>query len=381
MQLQKALVMILLVFVCFFGAGMDQAQAADLSFSEMEDYLSQFDQELSEMEAGFSLRELWQEIQAGDLSWDISSILGFIGQMFLRELFAGGQLLGQLLVLGVVCLVLVNLKESFGNSDISLLARSVVFLLLLTIVLASFSSVLNYAGQSIQRMSGFVNAVLPLLMTLLASMGSLISVGLLNPVMLLALSLILHLIEILIFPLIFFSAVLKLVGYISPRFNLSRLAGLLKDIALGAMSISMTVFVALLSFTGIAGAVSDGLAVKAAKTASGAFLPVIGRTLADSLDSVLSTSLLLKNGIGLVGLIVILLLCALPALKILAQVLLYRLAAAILQPLGENQLSDALFGLSGSLLFLFGVVAAAGLLFFFVLAVTVGAGNISMMMR
>ena len=60
---------------------------------------------------------------------------------------------------------------------------------------------------------------------------------------------------------------------------------------------------------------------------------------------------------------------------------LYRLAAALLQPLGEDQLSTALSGLASSMLLLFAVLAISGLFSFFAIALVVGAGNLTMMLR
>ena len=121
--------------------------------------------------------------------------------------------------------------------------------------------------------------------------------------------------------------------------------------------------------------------IKAVKTASSAFVPMVGRTLADSLDSVMGLSLLLKNAIGLVGALAILLACAMPALRIWAQSLIFRLASALVQTLGENQLSDALAGMGKSLTQLFAVLAMCGLFGFFTFALMVGLGNLTMMMR
>ena len=133
--------------------------------------------------------------------------------------------------------------------------------------------------------------------------------------------------------------------------------------------------------SGLAAAGRDGVAVKAAKTASSAFIPLVGRTLADSLDSVLGAVLALKGAVGVSGGLALLLICGVPALRILVQALLFRLAAALAQPLGNEDLSAALSGIGQSLTLLFAACAAAGLFAFFALALTVALGSVTMMMR
>lgn len=356
---------------------------ADLSeeFSGIEDFLSQLDSQISEEEEYFSVSGFWQQLKEGNLSFDLKSLLYLLGSIFFKEVAASGAFLGQLIVLAVICLILSNLKNAFDKGNIAILSNGVVYLVLIGLAIGSFSIAVSVATKAMDSMSSFLYALMPLLMTLLAAIGGLTTVSVINPMILAAISMMMFLMKNIIFPLIYFSAILRLVSNISPNFNVDKMAGLFKDISLGIMSVCLTVFIAFLSLSGLASASMDGLAVKAAKSATGVFIPIVGKSLADALDSVLGTALVLKNAVGILGVVVILLICAMPAIKILAQVLIYRLAAAIVQPLGESQLANALSGIAGSLLLLFAAVTVCGLLFFFAIVITLGAGNLAMMMR
>jgi stage III sporulation protein AE len=354
---------------------------ADTDTSEMEDYLNQLDNSLSDYMQDFTLQGIWQDVKNGDIEFSAGGFLEFLSRVFFKEINAAWALLGQLILLAVISLILGNLSNAFVKENISLLTKGVVYLLLAAIAIGAFSISLDVAEAAVDMMSGFLYAVLPLLMVLLASIGGVSSVGILHPSILFAVSVLMTVMSKIIFPLIYFSAILRLVSHISPKFNIDKLAGLFKDIALGFMSIGVSLFIAFMGVAGMTTAAMDGLAVKAAKTASGIFIPVIGRSLADALDSVMGTALVLKNGIGVVGIIAIFIICALPAIKILVQFIIFRLAAAIIQPLGDEQLADALTDLSNALLLLFAAVAICGLLFFFILAICIGAGNVTMMMR
>ena len=161
----------------------------------------------------------------------------------------------------------------------------------------------------------------------------------------------------------------------------SGLADLFNDVSLGVLSILSTVFVAVLGFVGVASASVDGVTIKAAKTAAGAFIPVVGRTLSDVFDSVLGTAMVLKSAIGFVGVVAVLLICAVPAIRLLIQSLVFRLVGALIQPLGEKNLSTALTGMGKSLTKLFAALAVSGLFSFFALAFVVSLGVASMMIR
>ena len=363
----------------FIGTPLDALQYTNIN--GIEQFLAELDQMLDEHWQGFSLRALWQNWLEGDLSFDFQFLLSALMRLFFQEVLASTSLLAQLIGVALLSVLLTTLKGSFAGSDISQIGRAVVFLVLVGVAISSFSIALTGARTAVNNISDFIHAALPVLLPLLVALGGVGTAGIVQPTLLLVLSLLMNLMNNFIFPLIYFSAILRLVGQISPKLNIDKLAGLLRDLAMGVMSIAVTLFIAFLSLGGLAAAAMDGLAVRALKAAAGVFIPVVGRSLADAFDSVLSTALLLKNVIGLIGAVALLVICALPALRILVQMLIYRLAAAILQPLGEEQLSNALSGLSNSLLLLFAVLAISGLFAFFAIAIVIGAGNLTMVLR
>lgn len=353
----------------------------NLDLSEIEEYVNQVDQEIKEHLPELSIRKFYEEIKSGDFSWNIKDIFLGLLRFFFKEVVANGGLLAKLLILAVASAVLSNMQSAFDKGNIAILGHGVIYLVLISIALSSFSIAINLGKDAIDTMTGFLYAIMPVLLSLLAAMGNVTSAALIHPAMAAMLTFATFMIKTVIFPFVYFMAVLNIVSQISPHFKVSRLAGLFKDLSLAFLGILMTIFVGFLGMQGLAGSVADGLAIKAAKFATGAFIPVVGKSLADALDTVIGTSLILKNGIGILGVIAIFLLCAIPAIKIIAISLIYRVVAAVIQPFGDSQLSDALQSLANSLLLVFAAVAAVGLMFFFIITIVIGSGNISMMFR
>lgn len=355
--------------------------ANTLDFSEIEEYVEKVDEEVKQYLPEFSLQEIYQKLREGNFDWNVRDIFTGLLRYFFKEVVANGSLLTRLLILAVASMILTNLQSAFDKGNISVLSHSVIYLVLITIALGSFTVAVQIGRDAIDNMTGVVYAIMPMLLTLLAATGGVTSAALIHPAMLMILGVSTNMIKVVIFPLIYFSVVLNIVSHISPQLKVNRLAGIFKDLAMGFFGIVMTIFVGFLGMQGLAGSVADGLTVKAAKFATGAFIPVVGKSLADALDTVIGTSLILKNGIGLLGVIIIFCLCAVPAVKILAISLIYRVVAAVIQPFGDTQLADALQGLANSLVLVFAAVAAVGLMFFFIITITVCTGNIAMMFR
>src|SRR5690625_5735373 len=107
----------------------------------------------------------------------------------------------------------------------------------------------------------------------------------------------------------------------------------------------------MMTIQGTASAVQDGLALKTAKFVTGNFIPVIGRTFTDAVDIVLNISLTLKNTIGIIGVVMIILFAIFPMIKILIIAFMYKLAAAIIQPIGEQAIVKTLNSISNYTLY------------------------------
>ncbi|MNP22801.1 Stage III sporulation protein AE precursor [compost metagenome] len=89
----------------------------------------------------------------------------------------------------------------------------------------------------------------------------------------------------------------------------------------------------------------------------------------------------MKNAIGLAGVIIILFLCAFPAIKILTLALIYHIAAAVLQPLGDTPIVTCLQTIGKSMIYVFAAMAVVGLMFFLAITILLMAGNVTVMMR
>ena len=103
----------------------------------------------------------------------------------------------------------------------------------------------------------------------------------------------------------------------------------------------MTVFLGVISVQGTSSAVADGVTIRTAKFVTGNFIPVVGRMFTDAADTVINASVLLKNTVGMAGVIILLLITTFPAIKILIISFIYKLSASLLQPLGEVRLFPA----------------------------------------
>ena len=298
-----------------------------------------------------------------------------------KEVLINLNLLGKLLILAVIASLLKNLQRAFSSENLSPLAQAVIFLVLIGIAVNSFNVAIGIGRAAIHRMVDIVLACLPLLMVLLASLGSLASAAIFHPLVIFTVNFFSTVVMNVVFPLIYLTTVLSIVNHLTDHYPVNRLAGLFRDWAVWVLGFSLTVFIGVTAIQGVAGSVADAVTLRTAKFATGALIPVMGGMLADALETVVGVSLILKNGLSIVGLVLLFLFTVFPLIKIFAIMLVYKVAAAVVQPLGETELSEALNTLGNCLALVFASVAAVCLMFIVAITIIVGAGNAAVMFR
>ncbi|MFH0347291.1 stage III sporulation protein AE [Bacillus vallismortis] len=317
----------------------------------------------------------------GDKSFSPQEWLKALFSYLFHEVLANGKLLGTLILLTIFCVILQLLQNAFQKSTVSKVAYSIVYMVLIILALNSFHVAINYATEAIQTMTSFILALIPLLLALLASSGGAVSAAFFHPVILFLMNTSGLLIQNIVMPLLFLSAILSIVSTMTEQYKVTQLANLLRNIAIGALAVFLTIFLGVISVQGASAAVTDGITLRTAKFITGNFIPVLGRMFTDATDTVISASLLLKNTVGILGVAILICIAAFPAIKVLSLAFIYKLAAAILQPLGGGPVITCLDVISKSVIYIFAALAIVSLMFFLSLTVIITAGNLTMMMK
>ncbi len=307
-------------------------------------------------------------------------LLGLLKFLF-HELLVHGKLLGSLILLTIFSILLQNMQNAFEHKAVSTVAYGIIYMVLIILALNSFHVAIEYTESAIANMMGFLLALIPLLLALIASVGGVASVAFFHPIVLFLVNTGGLLIQKFVLPMLFLSAVLAIVSTISEQYKVTQLSNLIRNIAIGTLGVFFAVFLGVISVQGASTAVADGVTIRAAKFVTGNFIPVVGRMFTDATDTVLSASVLLKNTVGLAGVVILLMICAFPALKVLSLVLIYNIAAAVIQPLGGGPIIQSLNVISKSILFIFAALAIVSLMFFLAVTIIIASGNITLMVR
>lgn len=355
-------------------------QAESLDTGRVGNLLEDLNRETGPYLPPLRLDRAWRPGETGKGLTPGSLASGLV-RMLMREVVANVGLLAKLVVLAALASVLYHLQSALGDATVARAAYGAVFLALVGLALASFYLAVQVAQGAVERLTTFMLAVLPLLITLLAGSGALVSAGFFHPFVVAVVHFTGLLVSHWVFPLLFLAAVLYAVTGFSEHVQLTGLAGLLRQAGMVALGLGLAAFLGVMTVQGAAAAVGDGASMRAVKFLAKAFVPGVGGMFSDAAELVATSSLLLRNGVGVVGLLAVLFIAVMPIVKLISLVLVYRLAAAAVQPVGVEGLGACLEGLAGNLVLVTVAVGAVAVMFFLALGALVGAGNAALMFR
>jgi stage III sporulation protein AE len=354
--------------------------AGVISWEDVNGFITRINRELNE-DIPLLSGETVRNIASRGFSLDWEGVKqAFFGRLF-KEVAANVHLLGKLLFLAVLCVLLQNLQSSFETSTISALTYNICYIFLAVIALTAFYNALALARAAVGYMVGFMEALLPLVISLLAAVGAVTTAALFTPLMLFVVNTVSLVVKDLVLPLFLLAAVLQCVNLLAGKYQVSNLAGLLRQVGMAALGLTMVVFVGIITVQGVAGGVADGVALRTAKYATGTFIPVLGKMFVDTVEMVMGASLLLKNAIGLFGIVTVLTICAFPLIKLASLIFVIKLAGALIQPMGDERMAKCLDGMGDNLMLVFGAVLAVAIMFFLAITIIIGVGSVTMMLR
>ena len=256
------------------------------------------------------------------------SIINLIG----KEVLDCTTVLGSILVIIVIHSILKSISEGLENKSISQITYYVQYILIVTLIMKNFADVLQMVKTSIQSLVGFMNSLVPLLITLMLTTGNFASAGILEPIILFIITFIGNFITTILLPFVLISTALAIVSKVSSKIQVDKLSKFFNSTVIWILGVVLTLFVGVISVEGSLSSTVDGITAKTTKAAVSNFIPVVGKILGDAVDTVIGCSNILKNAVGIVGVIVVISICVGPIIKLAILMGLYYLTGALCQP-------------------------------------------------
>lgn len=298
-----------------------------------------------------------------------------------KEIHTSLKTLISILVIIIIHGILKSITDNLENKNISQIVYFVQYILIVTLMMTNFTEIIKLVQNTADDMVGFINLLLPLLMTLILYTGSITTSSILEPIIIFAINLIGNLIKDFLLPVMLIIVVFSIISKISNKFQIDKLSKLLKSGVTWTLGIILTVFVGIVSLEGSLSSSVDGITAKTAKTAVSSVIPVVGKILGDVVDSVLGCGVILKNAVGIVGVVVVISICIVPIIRISTLCIIYSFSSAFVQPIADEKIVKVLEEMAGIFKVLLGILCSLSVMLIIGITLVIKISNSGMMYR
>lgn len=260
---------------------------------------------------------------------DNSSIYKKILNILGSEVKTGITSLASILVIIIIHSILKSISESLENDNTSKLIYYVQYIAIVTIIMTNFSDIINLVKETTINLVGFMNTLIPILISLMLYTGSITTTSILEPIILFMINFVGNLVQDILIPVTLIITSISIISKISDNVQVDKIGKFLKSSTIWFLGLILTIFVGIVSLEGTLGSSIDGITAKTAKSIVSSAVPIVGKILGDVIDSVLGCGVILKNATGFLGVIVIIGICILPILKLTVLTISYKLVASV----------------------------------------------------
>lgn len=385
--LSACLALAFLLSMCapaYGGAKQDGERVYDPE-SSVSDAMGEFDfsgiQEFLREQSGesgwnLSFQEVMGDLMAGRLTTVVEKMLGALKNALFSEIQHSGILMGQIMVLGIFGAVFTNFSSVFNGSQISETGFFVTYLLLFTFLTASFFQSITIASDVVSDILGFMKILMPTYFLAVAFAGGSVSSVAMYEFTLWIITMAQWLIGQALIPLVRVYMLLVLAGHISKEDILTKLTDILEQVISWSLKTLLGLVLGFHLIQGLVLPYVDSMKNTTVQRLIG-IIPGIGQGATAVTQLLLGSGVLIKNTMGMAGIVILLVMTAIPVMKLIILIFLYQCVAAVLEPVCDKRLVSCISAASKGHKLLLHMVGAAMLLFIITIAVVCAGTNVS----
>lgn len=315
-----------------------------------------------------SFQEVVSAMMSGDMERTGEIFLNFLKDQVSYEFRYNRHNLVYILLIALIAAIFTNFAGAFQNKRISEISFYVLYMLLITFCLTAFQTAMAGTEEKMDSLVNFMRVLCPSYFLAVAfASGSSSSLLFYNVILFL-----IYLVEIVIvrflLPVVHIYIMVQVLGNLTGEDFLSEFADLIRKCVEWIVKTMTACVIGINVVQGLLAPAIDTLK-RSALTRTAEALPWVGNAMGGVTEIVLGTAVLIKNGIGMAGAVIIVAVCAVPILQMLLLAFLYKLAAAFVQPVSDKRITGCIGGVSEGYEMMVKILFAAGLMFLLTVAV------------
>lgn len=339
-------------------------QLEDFNFSDLNDIFENSDFKVTDEN---SFKEVVENLINGKYKADSTTILNKVLNMFLGEISSVLPIVLMILAIAILSNIVNSFQASSSSKAISDLIHFVCVAVVIVLLVSVIKNTYTMTTNTINKITDQMSILFPILLTMMTAMGSVVSVGIYQPIVAVLTNGVAVIFSKIVYPIFLISFIFVILNNLSSQIKLNKFISFLGSSFKWIVGFVFTIFAGLLTIQGISAGRYDTISLKATRFALKSYIPIVGGYLSEGLDYVLLSSALIKNAIGVAGLILLLSTILVPIIYILVFKLGLQFVAGVIEPIGNNKISNLCEDLSKILVY--PIVCILSISFMFLLSV------------
>ena len=396
--MKKFLVVLLLAIVLFtfeetqaeaFAQSKSEEEVQAEIGSEIEKYiesldLNEFDRFLQSVDLpdgmqNTSVKGLISSFVEGKVPLSPQGFFSYLGEKALGALSGTLVTLLTVVIIAVMSSILSGLTSGFVKKQTIDVVHFVFYALVVTIVMVKVASIITECKNFCLSVNKFSETIYPPLITLMSALGGSVSTSIYKPQIAFFSVIISKVIGNVILPLFIAAIAFCLIGNLSSSIKMDKIQSAIRYASTLIVSCVFGLFMTYLTIAGITGGMVDGVGIKAAKFVLSGYVPILGGYLSQGFDLISAGCVLIKNSIGMIGIISVLIMIFKPLLHITIFSFSLKIVASLIQPLGDKRISDFLYSVSNATKILVTAVLGSGFVMILTLILMVVTCNVGVL--
>ncbi len=351
-------------------------QLEDLNFEGLEEILKNLDIQGNEIFGSASFKDKILSLISGQFTEGKASFWEALIALFFDDLLALLPIMATVVAIAISGGMLQGLRPTSNSKSIQDVIHFVTYGIIVVVLLGVTVKMVTMTGGVITSIKNQMDAIFPILLTLLTALGGTVSVSVYQPAMALLTGTILNFFSYILLPLFIFSIVFSVVSNLSNTVKLDKFTSFFHSTFKWLSGLIFTIFSAFISIQGITAGSVDGISIKTAKYAIRSYVPILGSYISDGLSIIIASSSLIKNAVGAAGLLLLLATIISPLIKLIIFMLALKLMSAIIEPLGNSKVANFISGISKSMVLLIAIIIGVAFIYFIMLGLIMCSANI-----
>lgn len=304
------------------------------------------------------------------------NLVGFFKSMIeyaMYELHVGFSQFKMILVFLLIIALFQNIQSTF-STRYEKVTNTVLKLILIVQLFGLFIFYHDYTFDILTRYMDIVVSIFPILLSMITITGALWNHALFQPTVVFLINASYFFINAISLPLTVIGTIFGFINQISMEDLYSRLINFVNKIALWTLGGYFAFFLTLMSIQNVTLSFADGLFFRTTQSLMN-HIPVIGTRFTDTVVSIVSTLSIMRNSVGLLSIITLVIFVVFPIVKLGVCMILFRLLTAVIQPLVSKDFINILDVFNTGLMNLLVILMIIGVMFVFTFFIILYSSN------